>query len=548
MPIVTPIPSTNGNETSVNLDPLTERLTAAETAIAAIQPYDDTPIDTRLDALERHDWIKPIYTPPLPVHTFSLSGVTLTTDIGTLFVDEGRVHTLARMTGAILANSWQNTLTIPKALGNCEVRFATHESVTATTIRVRVSTEDNDYLINRTLTQPNWTVLVGNITAYVDGEWTWFRVPVNPTTTDIQVRLNLPVGKGQIPCVYASDSPITTATLVLNSLELVAENGSKMTYRPVTVPDMSGYALKSEIPASPNLSGYALKTEIPASPDLSGYATRGEMSTADAALQTAINNLRMDTDANTAAIVEQMDSSSGVSPTLTNYPVNKNISTYYTPTTSGVTRIGGVSRPPANVTDFCMYDSNWDSTLELPVPAVAGQSLNVRNEATLAVSLLASNTNMSGAIDILTNRSLHFISNADLVWHWIPAPFLTTRHLLAKMTSVNAGVVVNFGTISMQMPTSGNRSMQVRANTSTNISIMRRSIYDGGGESLTSSQTLTNSAWSYIASGWNFTSAGNWQETFIRDDSNRRMYVVTMVVGSNYDNNWFNCIELPYSY
>ncbi|MBO7145636.1 MAG: hypothetical protein J6W13_12555 [Salinivirgaceae bacterium] len=41
--------------------------------------------------------------------------------------------------------------------------------------------------------------------------------------------------------------------------------------------DLSGYALKSDIPAAPDLSGYALKTEIPAETDLSGYAKTADI-------------------------------------------------------------------------------------------------------------------------------------------------------------------------------------------------------------------------------------------------------------------------------
>ena len=37
--------------------------------------------------------------------------------------------------------------------------------------------------------------------------------------------------------------------------------------------DLSGYALKSEIPTMPDLSGYAMKTDIPTEPDLNDYVT-----------------------------------------------------------------------------------------------------------------------------------------------------------------------------------------------------------------------------------------------------------------------------------
>ena len=42
--------------------------------------------------------------------------------------------------------------------------------------------------------------------------------------------------------------------------------------------DLSGYALKSEIPAEVDLTGYALKSELPTVPDVTGFATKTEVS------------------------------------------------------------------------------------------------------------------------------------------------------------------------------------------------------------------------------------------------------------------------------
>jgi hypothetical protein len=234
-------------------------------------------------------------------------------------------------------------------------------------------------------------------------------------------------------------------------------------------------------------------------------------------------------------------------PTVTNFPVNTTSTTYYTPSSAGVTRTGGVARPPANVTDFCTYDANWDSEVELPVAAAAGQQLTVRNDATRAFSLRSLNTNMSAAITINTNRSIHFVSNANGVWRWIEAPFRTKPSVAAKTTTANAGTAVEFGGIQLRIPASGNRSIQVLSNSGATLGISSRSIHFNGGEAAQSSQTIGTATWAYLNSGWNFANPGEWERSFIRDDTNKRMYDITMVVGSSFNGNLFACIELPHS-
>ena len=54
--------------------------------------------------------------------------------------------------------------------------------------------------------------------------------------------------------------------------------------------DLSGYALKTDIPATPDLSGFALKSEIPSTPDLSDYALKTDLPTVPSKTSELLND------------------------------------------------------------------------------------------------------------------------------------------------------------------------------------------------------------------------------------------------------------------
>jgi predicted flap endonuclease-1-like 5' DNA nuclease len=84
----------------------------------------------------------------------------------------------------------------------------------------------------------------------------------------------LPAPPDLSPYALKSEIPTVPAALDLTPFALKSEIPAIP-----APPDLSAYALKSEIPtvpAAPDLSGYALRSEIPAMPDLSVYALKAE--------------------------------------------------------------------------------------------------------------------------------------------------------------------------------------------------------------------------------------------------------------------------------
>jgi hypothetical protein len=103
--------------------------------------------------------------------------------------------------------------------------------------------------------------------------------------------------------------------------------------------------------------------------------------------------------------------------------------------------------------------------------------------------------------------------------------------------TANAGTWVTHGTIQVQIPTSGNRSLQVRSASGT-LSIFWLTWLTWENAS-NNSNTVTTGSIQYLQSGWNFTAAGQCQFACIRDTTNSRTYRIAMQIGSAYNNNLF---------
>lgn len=109
--------------------------------------------------------------------------------------------------------------------------------------------------------------------------------------------------------------------------------------------------------------------------------------------------------------------------------------------------------------------------------------------------------------------------------------------------TANAGTWVTFGSISVQMPASGNRSMQIRSAAGT-ISVAFVAWLNWDSAIAWTTVSLTTASTQYINSGWNFGNATNVQQTLIHDTTNTRAYRVVMQVGASYNNNIFSFEEV----
>jgi hypothetical protein len=175
---------------------------------------------------------------------------------------------------------------------------------------------------------------------------------------------------------------------------------------------------------------------------------------------------------------------------------------------------------------------------------------NNKRDITIAIQDLAVNSTLPARWLQFRNVAINgrYADNlfGDAAINANTAAIAAIRDLDTKFAIANAGVAITIGGIQVQLPSSGNRSIQARSNTGGNISVFSRAIHHNGGDGSHSTQTLGPTTWLHINSGWTFHNAGEWERVFIRDDTTQRMYDITMVIGSSYNNNWFACIELPY--
>jgi hypothetical protein len=125
----------------------------------------------------------------------------------------------------------------------------------------------------------------------------------------------------------------------------------------------------------------------------------------------------------------------------------------------------------------------------------------------------------------------------------IPAlPDLTSYALKSELpretyTTANAGMWVTHGSIQLQIPSSGSRSLQIRsASGSISIGWITWTAWNSAQNNTAS---VTASSTQYLNSTWNFTNANDLQFAFIKDNTNNRTYRVTMQIGAAYNNNHF---------
>jgi hypothetical protein len=121
------------------------------------------------------------------------------------------------------------------------------------------------------------------------------------------------------------------------------------------------------------------------------------------------------------------------------------------------------------------------------------------------------------------------------------APNGVSGELLYKASGfVDSGVDVTLGNLKARIASSGNRSLQISTVSGT-YSVYGSSVYSYngvGGVTINSGAALSvTTTPAYLASGYNFTVAGATDTWVIRDTSNTIAWRITMVIGSDYNNN-----------
>lgn len=107
---------------------------------------------------------------------------------------------------------------------------------------------------------------------------------------------------------------------------------------------------------------------------------------------------------------------------------------------------------------------------------------------------------------------------------------------------INAGQGLSMDLLTVQMPTGGSRSLQLKVATGTIVANWSgSSVYYGGGTTQTSSdsnraQTFTTS-YTYISNLWNFLNPGDSADYMFNDTTNNKFYRITLQVGAGFNNN-----------
>jgi hypothetical protein len=105
-------------------------------------------------------------------------------------------------------------------------------------------------------------------------------------------------------------------------------------------------------------------------------------------------------------------------------------------------------------------------------------------------------------------------------------------------TLANAGVWTKFKTLEYTLPSSGNRSIQIRsASGSINVRWNTNLNWDNSGNIISQTATIAPTSTQYLRSDWNFGGAGNMQTATVEDLTNKKIYRAQMLIGSNYQGN-----------
>lgn len=130
------------------------------------------------------------------------------------------------------------------------------------------------------------------------------------------------------------------------------------------------------------------------------------------------------------------------------------------------------------------------------------------------------------------------LSSTGLGTDWVDANSLLSGN--STSTLVNEGVAVSLGGLSVRIPTSGNRSIQLNPGAAMTIS--------GTGKNSSSSPVSFNvtanqsasfpaNTWTYWNSGTAFTAYGSTQELLFYDEISQERYRVSVIIGNNFNNN-----------
>jgi hypothetical protein len=131
------------------------------------------------------------------------------------------------------------------------------------------------------------------------------------------------------------------------------------------------------------------------------------------------------------------------------------------------------------------------------------------------------------------------LNNLNLLSHFLKK-YCPEVDLIASCQTKDEGVAVSLGGLSVRIPTSGNRSIQLNPGAAMTLS--------GTGKNSSSSPVSFNvtanqsasfpaNTWTYWNSGTAFTAYGSTQELLFYDEISQERYRVSVIIGNNFNNN-----------
>jgi len=162
------------------------------------------------------------------------------------------------------------------------------------------------------------------------------------------------------------------------------------------------------------------------------------------------------------------------------------------------------------------------------------------------------NTTLTGGFvsaDIYQNRLRIFEGGGDFRGVHIDmskAPTGVSGELIWKTSGfVNAGTFLTLDNLKVSVTTDGNRGLSVGAvSTNFTANISGWLGYTGGGGGASAVNIGYGTTGSTSAFSWNFTTEGDGSNYIINDKTNNRVYRVTLMIGSGYNNNFISIERL----
>lgn len=190
------------------------------------------------------------------------------------------------------------------------------------------------------------------------------------------------------------------------------------------------------------------------------------------------------------------------------------------------------------------------AAFNVTVLSVDGRSGDEGGEINLAIPVTNTSLQNRVAVDIFQNRLRIFEGSADAKGVYIDlskAPAGNSAELLWKTSGyVNAGTFLTLDNVKVSVTTTSNRGLSIGAVSTSfvaNIGGTYGTAIPSAGGAGASAQTYTTTA-SASAFGWNFGSAGDISTYILNDTTNSRVYRITLMIGTSYNNNFITIERL----